>query len=74
VQVIKTQEFTKRLEKKLPKESNQKLSYKKPQAQLAEVVVRESEKQKQRKNTKKLAQEWKKKNNYENGTIWQQQM
>lgn len=69
MQVIKTQEFTKRLEKKLPKESNQKLSYKKPQAQLAEVVVRESEKKKQRKNTKKLAQEWKKKNNYENGTI-----
>lgn len=55
MQVIKTQEFTKRLEKKLPKESNKKLSYKKPQAQLAEVVVvRESEK-KAKKKYKKIS-------------------
>jgi hypothetical protein len=45
VQVIKTHKSSQNASRKLPKESNQKLSYKKPQAQLAEVVVvRESEK------------------------------
>jgi CelD/BcsL family acetyltransferase involved in cellulose biosynthesis len=39
----------------LPKESNQKLSYKKPQAQLAEVVIVQESEKKAKKKYKKIS-------------------